>query len=319
MAQMPRGEARTVPDPLGDEVEAAHRRERLGRERAEDAAARLLRSPDPESFSSSARLSDVRRGLAAPNPFVVIGGQTYREVDNGRANVLVPVDDPLVTPQERAAQQRAIRRAFFSAAHPIGGALDGVATLLGAPRGVRDPLLVGGAVLDTAATGLAPRGGSPGARKPGPPPIQTPARQVDVGAVRYGGLTASGQATGVSATVRKEMLGAGTKANPRITTPGLEGAERADRAHLLAKQLGGSGDHRENLVTATHFPTNDSFMKRFENGVARMVRGGEFVDYFVTPLYGAKALPPRLIMMTARGSKGSQKARVVENPAGRPR
>lgn len=317
MAQMPRGEAHSVPDPLGDQVEAAHRRERLKRERAEDAAARSLRSPDP--FSSSARLSDIRNGLSGPNPFVVVGGRTYREVDNGRASVLVPVDDPLVTPQERAAQQRAIKRAFFSAAHPIGGALDGAAALLGVPRARRDPLLMGGAALDTLAMGFAPRGGAPRSTRPAPPPKQTPPRRIDAGPVRYGGLTPSGQATGVSATVRKEMLGTGTKANRRIMTPGLEGAVKADRAHLLARQLGGSGDRRENLVTATHLPTNDSFMKGFENGVARMVRGGEFVDYFVTPIYGSGALPPRFFMMRARGSEGSEAARVVENPAGRPR
>ena len=60
-------------------------------------------------------------------------------------------------------------------------------------------------------------------------------------------------------------------------------------------------------------------MKKFENGVARMVRGGDFVDYFVTPIYGPEALPPRYIAMMARGSRGSQAARIIENPAGRPR
>ena len=72
-------------------------------------------------------------------------------------------------------------------------------------------------------------------------------------------------------------------------------------------------------MTATHNPTNNSFMKKFENGVARMVRGGEVVDYFVKPIYGREALPPRFIMMTARGSHGSQAARIAENPAGRPK
>ncbi|MBX3481975.1 hypothetical protein [Phenylobacterium sp.] len=52
---------------------------------------------------------------------------------------------------------------------------------------------------------------------------------------------------------------------------------------------------------------------------SRMVRNGEFVDYSVTPIYGREALPPRFVMMTARGSNGSQMARIVENPAGRPR
>ena len=319
MAQMPRGEPRSVPDPLGDLVEATSRRERLKRERAEDAAAGASRSPNSAPFSPFERRSASLDLAPRPGRTVTIGAQTYKEVDNGRANVLVPVDDPMATPATRADQRRAIERAFFSAAHPIGGALDGAAALLGAPQALRDPLLLGGAALDTFAMGFAPRGGAPRGTRPVPPARQMPQRRVDVGPVRYGGLTSSGQATGLSATVRKEMLGTGTEVHRRITTPGLKEAEKPARAHLLANQLGGRGDIRGNLMTATHNPTNNSFMKKFENGVARMVRGGEVVDYFVKPIYGREALPPRFIMMTARGSHGSQAARIAENPAGRPK
>jgi hypothetical protein len=312
MAQMPKGKPRSVPDPLGDQIEAVHRRERLKRERTEDAIARS------ESFSPTARLSGVRNGPRL-SPTVTIGGQTYREVDNGRANVLVPVDDPLFTPAEREAQRRGIERTAFSATHSMGGTLDGMAAFLGAPQAWRDPILIGGAVLDTVATGLAPRGGATSATKLAPPPRQMPQRRVDLGPARFRRMTSAGQATGVNATVRKEMLGTGTDADRRITTPGLRDTKGTARAHLLANQLGGRGDIRANLMTATHNPTNNSFMKKFENGVAQMVRGGEFVDYFVKPIYGREALPPRFIMMTARGSNGSQAARIVENPAGRPR
>ena len=319
MAQMPRGEPRSVPDPLGDLVEATSRRERLKRERAEDAAASASRPPNSAPFSPLERRSASLDLAPRPGRTVTIGGQTYREIDNGRANVLVPVANPVATPATRADQRRAIERAFFSAAHPIGGALDGAAALLGAPKALRDPLLLGGAALDTFAMGFAPRGGAPRGTRPAPPPRQMPPRRIDVGLVRYGKLTSAGQATGMSATVRKEMLGTGTVADRRITTPGLNDSEGTARAHLLAKLLGGRGDIRGNLVTATQNPTNNSSMKKFENGVARMVRGGDFVDYFVTPIYGPEALAPRFVMMTARGSSGSQAARIVENPAGRPR
>lgn len=318
MAEMPRGRARSVLDPVGDRVEAVQRQERLRQEQAEDAAA-LGRSMRLAALQLPFEKRSAHLDLApSPVPTVTVGKQRYREVDNGRANVLVPVDDPLVTPATRAEQRRAIMRAFFSAQHPVGGALDGAAAALGVPQKARDALLIGGATLDTLSGGFAPRGGAQPAAKPATPG-PTARREVDAGAARFEGLSSEGHAKGMNATVRKEMLGTGTDADRRITTPGLRDSEGTARAHLLANLLGGRGDIRPNLVTATHNPTNNSFMKSFENGVARMVRGGEFVDYFVRPIYSPGALPPRFIMMTARGSNGSQSARVVENPAGRPR
>jgi hypothetical protein len=318
MAEMPKEKARSVRDPFGEWSEAVQRKERLKRERAEDAAA-LKRSHQLAAFRLPFEQRSASLDLTSPvQPTVTYGRQRYREVDNGIAGVLVPVDDPLVTPAIRAARREAIERAFFSAAHPVGGALDGGAAFLGVPEKARDPLLYGGAVLDALADGFAPRGGAQPTAKPSTP-RPTVRREVDAGAVRYGKLKPTGQATGVNATVRKEMLRTGTTADPRIVTPGLKGAVKADRAHLLAKLLGGRGEIPENLVTASHLPTNDSFMKRFENGVAKMVRGGEYVHYSATPIYGREALPPRFIMMTARGSNGSQMARIVENPAGRPK
>ena len=120
MAEMP-GKARSVGDPIGDGVEVAGRRERLKREHAEDVAAlarsqRLaaLRLPFEQRSADLDLTPRLRQTLA-------IGDKTYREVDNGAAGVLVPVDDPLVTPAVRAERRRAIERAFFVAGHPIGG------------------------------------------------------------------------------------------------------------------------------------------------------------------------------------------------------
>ncbi len=316
MAEMPRGKPRSVLDPLGDKIEAAQRRDRLQREQAEDAAAlqhstrsAFLRLP----FEARSPALDL---TAKHEPTVAVGKQTYRAVDNGRAIKLVPVDNPLVTPAVRAAQRRAIERANFAAQNPIGGALDGAAAFLGVGQTQRDPFLLGGAALDSLAAGFASRGGAHRRATPSPPrPL--PKDELDLGAVRFRRLTPAGQATGMNATVRKEMLGTGTTVARRMVTPGLH--QGLDRAHLLGRQLGGRGEINENLFTATPSPTNKSFMQRFENGVARMVRNGEFVDYSVTPLYGRDALPPRFIVMTARGSHGSDALRIVENPAGRPR
>lgn len=59
------------------------------------------------------------------------------------ANVLVPVDDPLVSPAEREEQWRGIERAYFMADHPLGSVAYDVATLANASPGARDGALVG--------------------------------------------------------------------------------------------------------------------------------------------------------------------------------
>lgn len=251
-------------------------------------------------------------------PTVTIRGQTYREVDNGQAGVLVPVDDPFNTPAIRDQRRRAVERAFFQAEHPIGAALEGVAMLAGATPTVRDALLFGGSTLDAVGTGFAPRGGGAPSRRPSPPQPM-PRREVDAGAIRLRPLNALGRATGVNSTLRKEMLGTGTGVKRSIQTPGRAAKDGTDRAHLGAKMLGFPGDLQQNLVTATRKFTNQSRMQRFDNLVKKMVKGGEFVEHSVTPLYGPGALPPRFILMSARGSGGSWHGRIIENPAGRPK
>lgn len=103
MAEMPRQKARSVLDPIGDRVEAFHRQERLRREQAEDAAA-LERSQRLAAFQYPFERRSASFDFTSPSePTVNVGNQRYRELDNGRANVLVPVDDPLVTPAIKAA------------------------------------------------------------------------------------------------------------------------------------------------------------------------------------------------------------------------
>lgn len=157
MAQMPRGEPRSVPDPEGEAYDATNRRGRMKRERAEAAAARSPLFIDTTPFTPSDRLNAIRHGPRSDST-VTVGGRTYRAIDNGRANVLVPVIDPLHSRAERAAQRSSIERAFFMAGNPIAGAAYGLATLVnGSPR-VREGALMAGAFADAAMMGAAPRG-----------------------------------------------------------------------------------------------------------------------------------------------------------------
>jgi hypothetical protein len=64
-------------------------------------------SDRPGAFSQGI-YEAVRRTPRAP--LVTVGDQTYREIDNGQANVLVPTD-LRYTPSERAAQRAALQRA----------------------------------------------------------------------------------------------------------------------------------------------------------------------------------------------------------------
>lgn len=318
MAEMPKGKPRSVPDPLGAPYNEMIRqywgRGRGSAKPAPPAPTAVLFPP------GDSRLSLLNRA-ARPNPYVTIGGRTYKGVDNGRADVLVPVDDPSISPAARAERQQAVTRALFMADHPLGSAAYAVATLANASPRTRNAALMGGSAADAALLGSAPwlagtRAG-PTPKQPGlaPPFIKQPE-------VRYGQPTTLGQATRVMATLTAPMLAFGTKADRRQTPPGWQGNGdkfKEARGHLLAKQLGGSGRDPRNLVTLTQTPSNSPQMRDLENGVRRRVQAGEVVEYSAMPLDVPGALPPARILLSALGSRGAPIARIVENPAGRRR
>jgi hypothetical protein len=98
------------------------------------------------------------------------------------------------------------------------------------------------------------------------------------------------------------MLGTGTDANRRIEPPGFVSGEH-DRAHLLGKQLGGSGDLRENLITMYRRP-NRGEMRDIEDQVAQAVRACEVVTYSSIPNYGGGSLPVASVTIVAVGDRG---------------
>jgi hypothetical protein len=273
--------------------------------------------PRNVAFAPFGRLDTLRQSPRL-SPYVTVGGQTYREVDNGKANVQTPVD-LLYTPAERAAQSEAVARALFQAEHSIGTIVSGIAGMAGAPPRMRDALLQAGGIVDEMAVGGALR---PRTVRSGPPRAASEAPPLKRDALRFGGLKQDEPAPYISGTATKGILGTGSKADPNISPPGWRGNGRLyneARGHLGAKRLGWSGDDARNLVTLTQKGVNSGHMSRFEGRIARMARNGEVVEYMTTPLYGPGSLAPAAIFMTAYGSRSGPSAILFDNPAGRRR
>lgn len=243
---------------------------------------------------------------------VTIGGRTYREVDNGAANVLVPVHDPKGA-VELARRREDLGRAQFMAQNPLAGAAYGLAAVMGVSPQSRDRALTVGASADAVLSQATPRG-TFGFRRPAPPKRQD-GLVVSRDRINFGALTPTRQATYADATIAKPVLGTGTRAARRFKPPGFGGSNVA-RGHLVARELGGTGRDMRNIVAITQDPTNSSDMRDFERRVAKKVRGGEVVKYFVRPFYDSEASAPSHILMIEQGSAGGSSAKIIRNPAG---
>jgi DNA/RNA non-specific endonuclease len=135
------------------------------------------------------------------------------------------------------------------------------------------------------------------------------------GTVEYGQVDpATGQRSGVSATITPAMVAAaaedrlGSAADPDIRPPGLDQlpARNRARAHLLGRQLGGSGDLPANLVALYQSRANSPVMRDYETAVAEAVRAGETVRYTVRPRYPSPTFhgAPSAIRISATGDHG---------------
>jgi hypothetical protein len=240
-----------------------------------------------------------------------IAGRTYRVTDNGRAQVLEPVD-PHFSPAELAQREEGIRRLGYLADSPLGSAAYLVATAAKASPKVRDAALMAGSVADQALLGIAARG-APRRTLGEAPAVRINPQGEQQAKVRYRRLNPEGQAMGVNATLTAADLGTGTRTDQRHRPPGF--GDKDHRGHLLARQLGGSGYDPRNIVSLTP-ETNQSDMQVFDKDVARRLGNGEVIEHSVIPLYRPGALPPTHILMSAHGSRGNPKARIVRNPAG---
>jgi DNA/RNA non-specific endonuclease len=160
------------------------------------------------------------------------------------------------------------------------------------------------------------------------------------GAVEYGHVDrATGQRSGISATITPAMVAAaardelGSAADPDIRPPGLDQlpARNRARAHLLGRQLGGTGDLPANLVALYQTRANTPVMRDYESVVAEAARAGEVIRYTVRPRYPSATFDgaPSGVRITATGDHGfrldvtianTAKAAVIETitpPAGR--
>ena len=112
-------------------------------------------------------------------------------------------------------------------------------------------------------------------------------------------------------------LEGGTKASPSKRPPGFpepNPGSKFARGHLLARQLGGSGDILENLVTLHQSRANTPSMKGLEDQVRQAVeQGKEEVYYEVFPIYADTQEMPTGIVIKADGNKGFHLSKLVEN------
>ncbi len=310
MARMPRGEPRSVPDPDGERYDEMLRQENLKKARAEARAVpRFLPGADAGLPFSHPDFSKPNR-----SPVTMVDGRQIdtRCVIGGQAPVAAA---------ELAEQRRAIERAFYMASNPLAGAAYGIATMAGASPQTRDTAMMAAGVFDAAMMGVAPRGVAI-QRQPTAPRTQLVPEPFVRNAVRPRKPNSIKQAIGVDGTITSSMLGTGSKPDRNLEPPGWQGHGRIfneARGHLLANALGGTGKEMWNLVTQTQQGSNTPQMRHFERAIAARVRGGEVIEYGAKPLYRDGVLPPSGILLTATGSRGAPTARIINNPAGRPR
>src|SRR5215203_2631483 len=149
------------------------------------------------------------------------------------------------------------------------------------------------------------------------------------GAVQYGQVDLiTGQRSGVRATITPAMVAAaardelGSAADPDIRPPGLDQlpARNRARAHLLGRQLGGSGDLPANLVALYQTRANTPVMRDYETAVGEAVRAGEVVRYSVRPRYPSPSFngAPSAIRIIAAGNRSFPLDVTIANSAEAP-
>jgi len=131
-----------------------------------------------------------------------------------------------------------------------------------------------------------------------------------------------GEATGMVAVLDKTSLGRGTPTRKNVDPPGIDEVQilptdrnpptPIQKAHLLARALGGSGVERRNLTPLHRIPNKEMF-DEVEKRINRAIKNGEVVRYAVTPRYRKGAAAPYKIVLRARGSGGFTLDREIRN------
>jgi hypothetical protein len=122
----------------------------------------------------------------------------------------------------------------------------------------------------------------------------------------------------VNAQITSDMTGRAPQQVPLLSRlVGRGTAQRITRSAVTCgRQLGGSGDVPESLVTLQQNPVNSPIMRSFENLVRSAVEAGEVVDYTATPIYNSTNLAPRAVTLIGQGSNGFNLGVSILNPIG---
>lgn len=129
-------------------------------------------------------------------------------------------------------------------------------------------------------------------------------RDSSKGWIEYGKLDKLGRPTTANALIKPNMINTGTSANQSIRPPGfISGLEphNHSRGHLIGRQLGGTGDKLENLVTLYQNPVNTPFMTKYENMVRKAADEGETIRYRVEPVYNGNEDMPVAVDIEGKG------------------
>ncbi|WP_409022069.1 DNA/RNA non-specific endonuclease [Dellaglioa sp. P0083] len=125
------------------------------------------------------------------------------------------------------------------------------------------------------------------------------------GWIKYGALDTLGRATQANALLVKALESRGSSADASIRPTGFVSGLSPyfhSRGHLIGRQLGGSGDKKENLATLYQNPVNTPYMTKYENAVRAAVDKGDHVRYQVTPIFSGKSLFPKAIQMQGKST-----------------
>ena len=128
----------------------------------------------------------------------------------------------------------------------------------------------------------------------------------------YKATDSLGRSRGIFARLNEWNIDGGSFVPPPIKVPGCDPKAGLTWGHLLGGLLGGSGLSLENL-TPIYRLVNVSRMKRIECEVRDAVLMGETVDYRVTPIFEGTALIPKYIKIEAKGDRGLEIKKTLEN------
>ena len=124
------------------------------------------------------------------------------------------------------------------------------------------------------------------------------------GWITYGEIDHLGRPTTANALIKPDMINTGTPANQNVRPPGfVSGLEphNHSRGHLIGRQLGGTGDKLENLVTLYQNPVNTPYMTKYENMVRNAADKGETIRYRVEPVYKGNEPMPVAVDIEGKG------------------